>query len=164
MVADDDIVSQAGPVPFSSWIISTDSSELFFQGSSPRLYGLKIKAQFLTVEFSPGRPEASSIEQPESGLIRWRLGEHNWPDISDLPRAIKALRPLGSDMMLEANELKQIWIGWQVGKRELSLEYALRPLERDGGLYEFDYYLAAVRLNDWQIDSDLSDEHNGPVA
>jgi hypothetical protein len=67
-------------------------------------------------------------------------------------------------MTLSANELKQIWISWQTGKREMSLEYALRPLEREGGLYEFDYYLAAIRLNDWQIDSDLSNEPNGPAA
>jgi hypothetical protein len=164
MAADEDVISHAGPVPFSSWIVSTYDSELFFQGSPPRLYGLKLKTQFLTLEFSPGRPEASSIQQPESGLIKWRFGDYDWPNIADLPRAIRALLPLSSSMTLSANELKQIWISWQTGKREMSLEYALRPLEREGGLYEFDYYLAAIRLNDWQIDSDLSNEPNGPAA
>ncbi len=164
MAADEDMVSEAGPVPFSSWIVSAFDSEFYFQGSPPRLYGLKLKALFLSLEFSPGRPEASSIRQPESGLIKWRFGDNDWSNISDLPRAIGALRPLSSGMKLEANESKQIWIAWQVAKRELSLEFALRPLEREGGLYEFDYYLAAVRLNDWQIDSDLSNKQNGPAA
>ena len=51
---------------------------------------------------------------------------------------------------------RTIYIGQDSNGRDLSFEYRIEPLPREGGMYEFDYFLHAIRLNDMGVDAILS--------
>jgi hypothetical protein len=100
----------------------------------------------------------------KSGNLVWHLDNLPWTNLETLPHAIHHLESRKKQMEISSSSEKQIFLMWSVGGRNLSLEYALKPLERENGIYEFDYYLQAVRLSDDGLKKELEDNMSSPDA
>ncbi|MGH6923984.1 MAG: hypothetical protein ACRED5_09615 [Propylenella sp.] len=150
----DDDAGGRGPVPFSSWITCINDGEFYFQGTPPYLYGLKLTVSPYAMGWGGGRLILMELKEVVCGELKFVVGEFSWSELLMLPTALHFAADQRFDV--KGGDEKTIWFENRANDRVLSFEYRIEPAQRENGIYEFDYFLHAVRLIDWEADETLS--------
>ncbi|WP_131855969.1 hypothetical protein [Bosea sp. BK604] len=145
-----------GRLPFSSWFLDAADCELAFQGLPPRLYSFKVKASARSLSREATNlleGDSASFEQaginsvlmcgqPLSRFSTMRTLFENFP-----PARRLSLRPtFDKAVTFELNERG----------RSLALGYRLAFREMDSSIFDADYFLYAVWVQDHAVDAELS--------
>lgn len=148
-----------GQLPFSSWVLTAEQAECYFQGLPPRLWSVKIHPSSWSL--SSEAAELLDGEEPSeecAGLAPIALNGKALSQFSTIRRLFQNC-PDANNLIVRCNDEKLLEFSIVEGGRSIIFGYKveMRKLAYPLSIFDFDYFLYAVWIFDNGADATLSE-------